>query len=75
MRGALQNISWLVVLILVVFLGFAPFVPEPHIWEKLKLLFAGELRAAVDVFDLVMHGAPFLLALAKLVELKTRPTN
>ncbi|WP_439110750.1 RND transporter [Lentibacter sp.] len=75
MRGALQNISWLVVLILVVFLGFAPFVPEPHIWEKLKLLFAGELRAAVDVFDLVMHGAPFLLALAKLAEHKTRPTN
>ena len=22
-------------------LGLAPFVPEPHIWEKLKMLVAG----------------------------------
>jgi hypothetical protein len=75
MRDALKNISWLVVFILMLTLGLAPFVPEPHIWEKLKMLSAGELRAGIDVFDLFMHGAPFLLAGAKLVEEFTRPTN
>ncbi|WP_298678492.1 RND transporter [uncultured Lentibacter sp.] len=75
MRMVLQNISWPIVLILVAFLGFAPLVPEPHIWEKLKLFLAGDLRAPIDIFDFVMHGAPFLLAVAKLAELWTRPTK
>lgn len=25
-------------------LGLAPFAPEPHIWEKLKMLRAGSLK-------------------------------
>ena len=48
-------------------LGLAPFVPEPHVWEKLKMLFAGELHQPIDIFDLVMHGAPFALLLVKLL--------
>ena len=40
-------------------LGLAPFFPEPHIWEKLKMLVAGDLVKPVDVFDLLMHAAPF----------------
>jgi hypothetical protein len=47
-------------------LGLAPFVPEPHVWEKLKMLAAGELQRPIDIFDLIMHGAPWLLLLAKL---------
>ena len=37
---------------LVVFLGLSPFVPEPHLWEKLKLLGAGQLvrPAQEDLF-------------------------
>ncbi|WP_397542969.1 RND transporter [Roseovarius salis] len=46
-------------------LGLAPFTPEPHVWEKLRMLAAGELRAAVDWFDLALHGAPWLLLAAK----------
>jgi hypothetical protein len=40
-------------------LGLAPFFPEPHIWEKLKMLVAGNLVKPVDIFDLLMHAAPF----------------
>jgi hypothetical protein len=40
-------------------LGLAPFFPEPHIWEKLKKLVAGNLVKPVDIFDLLMHAAPF----------------
>ena len=61
----LDRISWTVALLLALTLGLAPFVPEPHIWEKLKMLAAGELRAPIDMLDLAMHGAPWLLVLAK----------
>ncbi|MEJ2329654.1 MAG: RND transporter [Gammaproteobacteria bacterium] len=47
-------------------LGLAPFQPEPHVWETLKMLAAGELQRPIDIFDLIMHGAPWLLLLAKL---------
>jgi hypothetical protein len=54
-------------------LGLAPFVPEPHVWEKLKMLQAGTLARPIDVFDLVLHGAPWLLLGLKLVrELQRR---
>jgi hypothetical protein len=42
-------------------LGLAPFFPEPHIWEKLKMLVAGNLVKPVDIFDLLMHAAPFVV--------------
>ena len=47
-------------------LGLAPFVPEPHLLEKLRMLAAGELARPIDIFDLVMHGAPWVLLLLKL---------
>lgn len=47
-------------------LGLAPFVPEPHLLEKLRMLVAGELARPIDIFDLVMHGAPWVLLLLKL---------
>lgn len=50
-------------------LGLAPFVPEPHIWEKLKMLAAGNLTAPVDIFDLAFHALPWLLLVAKLARL------
>ena len=46
--------------------GLAPFLPEPHIWEKLKMLAAGELTKPIDIFDLALHGVPWLLLLLKL---------
>lgn len=42
-------------------LGLAPFVPEPHILEKLKMLGAGTLSRPIDIFDLFFHGIPWLL--------------
>ena len=47
-------------------LGLAPFVPEPHIWEKLKMLAAGELVRPIDIFDLLLHTAPWALLALKL---------
>lgn len=53
-----------------IMLGLAPFVPEPHLWEKLKMLFNGELSKPIDIFDLIMHGTPAVLLAIKLIRLK-----
>jgi hypothetical protein len=52
-------------ILVAVVLSLAPFAPEPHLWEKLKLLSAGMLTRPIDILDLVMHGAPWLLVAAK----------
>jgi len=56
-------------LVVALTLGLAPFVPEPHVWEKLKLLAVGQLVRPIDIFDLLLHGVPWLLLLAKFVRL------
>ena len=56
-------------LILCLTLGLAPFTPEPHIWEKIKMLTAGTLTRPVDIFDFMMHGLPFVLLFIKLIML------
>lgn len=50
-------------------LGLAPFQPEPHLWEKLKMLADGTLIRPIDIFDLVMHASLPLLLIAKLIRL------
>lgn len=66
-RNALTDLPWTIVLLLCATLGLAPFTPEPHIWEKLKMLATGALTAPIDIFDLVFHGLPWLLLLLKMV--------
>ena len=56
-------------------LGLAPFLPEPHIWEKLKMLAAGTLTRPIDILDLMLHAAPFVLLALKLARMATAPGN
>ena len=58
-------LSLLVVLCLTI--GLAPYMPEPHLLEPLRLLAAGELVHAADVFELVLHGTPWVLLILKLI--------
>ena len=55
-------------------LGLAPFAPEPHLWQKLKMLSSGTLTRPVDIFDLVLHGAPVVLLGLKLLRRARRST-
>jgi hypothetical protein len=41
-------------------LGLAPFLPMPHLAEKVLWLLRGQPLRAVDVFDLALHGAPWV---------------
>lgn len=49
-------------------LGLAPFRPEPHIWGKLRWVLGGAVgMKPMDVFDLLLHGTPWLVLLAMLL--------
>lgn len=61
----IDDAPWALVLLLCATLGLAPFTPEPHIWEKLRMLAAGDLRRGIDWFDLALHGAPWLVLALK----------
>jgi hypothetical protein len=58
-------------------LGLAPFVPEPHVWGKLRWVAGGANGMnPMDWFDLAMHGAPWVwlcwsLAKVALVKVQT----
>jgi hypothetical protein len=67
----LDRLPLVVLIIAALTLGLAPFVPEPHLWEKLKMLAAGTLSRPLDIFDLLWHAVPWLLLAAKLVRMAT----
>ena len=52
----LDKIPLTTLIIITLLLGLAPFTPEPHLWQKLKMLAAGELVKPIDIFDLFLHG-------------------
>lgn len=63
----IDRIPYVVLVPVALWLGLAPFAPEPHLWEKLKMLAAGTLARPIDIFDLFLHGVPVVLLALKLV--------
>jgi len=66
MKNFLDKIPTPTLAIIAFFLAMAPFVPEPHLWQKLKMLADGTLSKPIDIFDLFMHGTPLVLLILKL---------
>jgi len=65
----LDKIPLTALIIAALALGLAPLVPEPHLWEKLKMLVDGTLTQPIDIFDLVMHASLPLLLVFRLIRL------
>ena len=65
----LDQIPFPITILAALTLGLAPFTPEPHIVEKLRMMFQGALVRPVDWFDLALHAAPFVLLALKLIRL------
>jgi len=63
----LDRIPYIYIVPLAVLLALAPFLPEPHLWEKLNMLFAGTLVRPIDIFDLFLHGTPLLVLIMKVL--------
>ncbi len=60
--------------IIAILLALAPFGAEPHLWQKLKMLFTGSLHRPIDILDLLLHGAPAIVLVVKLVRVtRARP--
>ena len=66
MRSLFDRLPLSILIVLCLTLGLAPFTPEPHLWEKLKMLAAGDLTEPLDIFDLLLHGTPWILLIIKL---------
>lgn len=66
MRKILEKIPTDILIFATLLLGAAPFFPEPHLWEKIKMLTNGELSRPIDIFDLIMHGTPGIILVLKL---------
>ncbi len=50
-------------------LGLAPFVPEPHLWGKIKWIYGGANgMTAMDWFDVMLHGSPFIYLIYKILK-------
>jgi len=49
------------------YFGTCSIFPYPHVWEKLKMFSSGTLVRPIDWFDLIMHPAPWILLLIKIV--------
>lgn len=65
MSKVLKTLPYQLLIPLAIFLGLAPFVPQPHLWEKLNMLLAGELKRPLDIFDLLLHATPLILLISK----------
>jgi hypothetical protein len=62
-----DRLPWSILVILSLFLGLAPFHPQPHLIEKILMLMGGKLHSFVDIFDLLFHAAPLVLLSIKLI--------
>jgi hypothetical protein len=67
LRKLFQRIPLSLLIVLCLSLGLAPFAPEPHLLEKLRMLASGELTELIDIFDLMLHATPWLLLIIKLL--------
>lgn len=70
----LRNLPWPLVVLACLTLGLTPFAP-PHVVEKLRMLAAGTLTRPLDWFDLLMHGAPWIVLILKAAATLARPTR
>jgi hypothetical protein len=60
--------DWKLIGIACLTLGLAPFVPEPHLFGKVRWVAGGAVgMGALDWFDLCWHALPWILMLRILV--------
>ena len=63
----IDRIPFPLLIVITVFMLGAPFVPEPHLVEKMRMLGEGTLTRPLDVFDVFWHLLPATLLAVKIV--------
>lgn len=68
-----NNSNLIIALVASLTLGLAPFVPEPHLFGKVKWVLGGANgMGLMDWFDLVLHGAPWVWLAFELIKLRKK---
>jgi hypothetical protein len=67
MFAFLDKITYAPLVVAAIIMGLAPFVPMPHVIEKITMLVKGQLSRPIDIFDLLFHLSPAILLLIKLL--------
>jgi len=61
----IDRIPLYLLILLAAWMAVAPINPEPHLVEKTRMLFQGQLTRPLDIFDLLYHLAPMVLLAIK----------
>ncbi len=64
MEQFFQKLPWVIIIVLCLTLGLAPYHP-PHIWEKFQMLVRGHLHRPIDWFDFFLHALPWCMLIVK----------
>jgi len=62
----IDNFPLALLILLAIYMLGAPFVPEPHLVEKARMLREGTLTRPIDIFDVFFHLIPSVLLGIKL---------
>ena len=71
----LDRIPYPILIGFTILMALAPFSPEPHLLEKLRMLVNGVLTSPIDIFDLIWHLLPVILLLLKLIRDRSSKTG
>ncbi|HEX7708945.1 MAG TPA: hypothetical protein VF701_20985 [Thermoanaerobaculia bacterium] len=71
MLNWLDRIPYVLLIVVALWLALVPF-GQSHLVEKWRMLLSGTLQRPLDWFDLVMHTAPLLLLVVRIIRDLTR---
>ncbi len=71
----LDKLSYRPLIFFTILLGLVPFVPVPHLFEKLDMLRNGTLSKPIDILDLLFHCAPQVLLSMKMYRDRSKSDN
>ena len=63
----IRELPFSILIVATVLMLGAPFVPEPHLVEKVRMAMNGTLTRPIDLFDVVWHLLPAALLIWKTV--------
>ncbi len=63
----LDKIPYPIIIAIAIFMSLAPLTGEPHLIEKWRMLAAFTLTKPIDIFDIIIHTAPIVIVLLKIV--------
>lgn len=69
----IDNFPYPLLIVLTLFMLGAPFVPEPHLLEKMRMLSEGTLTQPLDIFDVFWHLLPAALLVLKVRRQRQNP--